>query len=153
MVWAHFLSLFFRRPWRKSVWEACRNTSAHNSYPLEYQISFLFIDNWSIFTDKLWYCFVNDIVLVSILRTYLEEFSPSPILFCLVSFLFSFLITFHQVVQAFLYFVHYFLSLLFLLKLYCLTCSSLSMHLGLHLSTHAEKKTRYIQYEPLLLFK
>jgi hypothetical protein len=25
-------------------------------------------------------------------------------------------------------------------------------HLGLHLSTHAEKETRYIQYGPLLLF-
>jgi hypothetical protein len=26
-------------------------------------------------------------------------------------------------------------------------------HLGLHLSTHAEKETRYIQYGPLLLFQ
>jgi hypothetical protein len=26
-------------------------------------------------------------------------------------------------------------------------------HLGHHLSTHAEKETRYIQYEPLLLFQ
>ena len=28
-----------------------------------------------------------------------------------------------------------------------------AMHLGLHLSTHAEKETRYIQYSPLLLFQ
>jgi hypothetical protein len=27
------------------------------------------------------------------------------------------------------------------------------LHLGLHLSTHAEKETRYIQYGPLLLFQ
>jgi hypothetical protein len=26
-------------------------------------------------------------------------------------------------------------------------------HLGVHLSTHAEKETRYIQYGPLLLFQ
>jgi hypothetical protein len=26
-------------------------------------------------------------------------------------------------------------------------------HLGLHLSIHAEKETRYIQYGPLLLFQ
>jgi hypothetical protein len=28
-----------------------------------------------------------------------------------------------------------------------------TMHLGRHLSTHAEKKTCYIQYGPLLLFQ
>ena len=28
-----------------------------------------------------------------------------------------------------------------------------AMHLGLHLSTHAEKETHYIQYGPLLLFQ
>ena len=28
-----------------------------------------------------------------------------------------------------------------------------AMHLGLHLSTHAEKKPCYVQYSPLLLFQ
>ena len=28
-----------------------------------------------------------------------------------------------------------------------------AMHLGFHLSTYAEKETRYIQYGPLLLFQ